>query len=211
MIGERFADVPPAFAEIERRFADHVDHWGYQEGRAAYRACLARIAHHATATPAQPPASPGRVLVRVLDRPQACLRARTCGPARIYGRLHGLATIRGEQCGLSWADCIVSTAHHEFFGLAVVEAAAGCLPLLPPRLAYPELFPPAQGHAPSFYDGTPAGLAEALADAATRLARNDLWQGDPDRARHAVERFTWPILAPQLDDALAALISEETA
>jgi glycosyltransferase involved in cell wall biosynthesis len=126
--------------------------------------------------------------------------------------LHGLATIRGEQCGLSWADCIVSTAHHEFFGLAVVEAAAaGCLPLLPPRRAYPELFPPDQGHAASVYDDTPAGLAEALADAATRLARNDLWQGDPDRARHAVERFTWPILAPQLDDALAALISEETA
>ena len=126
--------------------------------------------------------------------------------------MHGLATIRGEQCGLSWADCIVSTAHHEFFGLAVVEAAAaGCLPLLPPRLAYPELFPPDQGHAPSFYDGTPAGLAEGLAAAAARLARDDLWQGDPDCARQAVERFTWPMLAPQLDDALAVVNGEETA
>jgi hypothetical protein len=86
--------------------------------------------------------------------------------------------------------------------LAAVDAvrakAAGCLPLLPLRLAYPELFPPTQGHATSFYDGTPAGLAEVLAEAATRLARHDLWQGDPARARRAVARFTWPILAPQL-------------
>jgi glycosyltransferase involved in cell wall biosynthesis len=152
VIGEGFAEVPPAFPEIERRFAARIDHWGYQEGRAAYRACLA------------------------------------------------------------WADVIVSTAHHEFFGLAVAEAAAtGCLPLLPPRLAYPELFPPDQGHAASFYDGTPAGLAEAFTDAAQRLARDDLWQGDPHRARRAVERFTWPILAPQLDAALASVTRAQTA
>jgi hypothetical protein len=61
---------------------------------------LARISHHESAAPAQPPASPGRVLVRVLDILQVCLRARTCGPARIYVRLHGLATIPGEKCGL---------------------------------------------------------------------------------------------------------------
>jgi hypothetical protein len=59
---------------------------------------LARIPHHASTASAQPPASPGRVLVRVLNRPQACLRAQTSGPARIYSRLLGLATIRGEKC-----------------------------------------------------------------------------------------------------------------
>jgi glycosyltransferase involved in cell wall biosynthesis len=146
VIGEQFTEAPPAFAEIERRFAGRIDHWGFQEGRAAYRACLA------------------------------------------------------------WADVIVSTAHHEFFGLTVAEAAAaGCLPILPPRLAYPELFPPEAGHAASFYDGTAAGLADALADTAARLARDDLWQGDPARARRAVERITWSVLAPQLDAALAAV------
>ena len=42
---------------------------------------------------------------------------------------------------LASADLVVSTALHEFFGIAVIEAVrAGCLPVLPNRLAYPELF-----------------------------------------------------------------------
>jgi hypothetical protein len=40
------------------------------------------------------------------------------------------------------ADIVVSTATHEFYGISVIEAArAGCIPLLPNRLSYPELFP----------------------------------------------------------------------
>ncbi len=39
-------------------------------------------------------------------------------------------------------DWVLSTAKHEFFGIAVVEALfAGCLPWLPDRLSYPELLP----------------------------------------------------------------------
>ncbi len=42
---------------------------------------------------------------------------------------------------LAEGDIIVSTALHEFFGISVLEAVrAGCLPLLPKRLSYPELF-----------------------------------------------------------------------
>ena len=44
---------------------------------------------------------------------------------------------------LAACDWVLSTAVHEFFGVAVVEALlAGCLPWLPDRLSYPELLPP---------------------------------------------------------------------
>lgn len=47
----------------------------------------------------------------------------------------------GYAALLAKGDIIVSTALHEFFGMAVLEAVrAGCRPLLPRRLSYPELF-----------------------------------------------------------------------
>jgi len=74
-------------------------------------------------------------------QPQIFARARKI----LAGRLEhfGYADSRASYITLlKQADLVVSTARHEFYGIAVLEAVrAGCLPLLPQRLAYPELFP----------------------------------------------------------------------
>ncbi|MEM7351680.1 MAG: DUF3524 domain-containing protein [Acidobacteriota bacterium] len=106
------------------------------------------------------------------------------------------------RAALLEADVVVSTAVHEFFGISVVEAiAAGCYPLLPERLAYPEILAEIDGdRGEFFYGGSAKQLAARLGELA---AAEDLWCGDPTRGRRAVTRFAWPALRPRLDRALS--------
>ncbi|MDY7110651.1 MAG: DUF3524 domain-containing protein [Planctomycetota bacterium] len=124
ILGEQFRRQPAGFAEFRRRWADRIDHMGYEPDRAAY-----------------------------------------------WGHLR-----RG--------DWVLSTARHEFFGIAVVEALlAGCLPWLPDRLSYPELLPPSA-----------RGLTPLEPPS------------DGERVRAAIAAHLEPALAPnavaRLDDAI---------
>jgi len=107
---------------------------------------------------------------------------------------------------LGEADVIVSTALHEFFGIAVIEAtAAGAYPLLPDRLAYPEVL--SRDELPNadafFYDGSAEQLARKLIELARRIETGGtIWPADPLPLRRAVGRYLWPNRAPCLDRAL---------
>jgi len=106
------------------------------------------------------------------------------------------------------ADVVVSTAGHEFFGIAMVEAvAAGAFPLLPQRLAYPEVFARFAGPGldDGTYDGSVEHLAARLLELCTRHARGDLWQGDPTRGTRSVAGYEWSESARALDERLSAI------
>lgn len=95
---------------------------------------------------------------------------------------------------LLWqADIVVSTAIHEFFGLATLEAMyCECYPVLPNRLAYPELLPP-EAHQHHLYNDF-AGLLERLRWAITHrdeLGRHSL--------RQHVARFDWHRMIGEYD------------
>ena len=93
---------------------------------------------------------------------------------------------------LGRADVVVSTARHEFYGIAVLEAlAAGCAPLLPERLSYPELLGPE--HAGRLWR-EPGELVRELLAAAGAL---------PELRRPEARR-TWREVAGRHDAVLAA-------
>ena len=122
----------------------------------------------------------------------------------------GYQQSRGDyEAALIDADVIVSTADHEFFGLSVAEAiAAGAYPLLPERLAYPEILSLEERpeNREFFYDGGAEGLADRLGELAGRLQAGNLWGPDPTRAARQVERFSWKHLAPALDEKLEQVV-----
>ena len=99
---------------------------------------------------------------------------------------------------------VLSTTLHEFQGLAVLEATAcGCVPLVPDRLAYPELFPATNRYA-SFPDD-PARESEAIADALLdlyeRYRRNALAVA-PD-----VSALAWDKLVRTYEDEIRSVVS----
>jgi glycosyltransferase involved in cell wall biosynthesis len=127
--------------------------------------------------------------------PAEFLEARERLPERIVH--FGYAEDTTAYGRLLWqADIVVSTALHEFFGAATVEACyCGCFPILPRRLAYPELIPAAL-HSTNLYDDFD-GLLERL-----RWAIRHREELGRFCLREEMSRFDWQQMAPQYDRLL---------
>jgi len=99
------------------------------------------------------------------------------------------------------ADFVVSTAYHDFFGLAMAEAiVCGCIPILPNRLNYPALVP-AELHEVCLYGrNRPEFLLKAH-------LRGDI-NISVDALRQHIKRYSWDVVAPQYDAALENLIED---
>jgi len=86
------------------------------------------------------------------------------------------------------SQVVLSTAHHEFQGLAMLEAAArGCIPLAPDRLAYPEWVPKACLYKNGSMDKQAANI----------VAKLKHWQQHGLPTPVPVERYFWPSLIGQ--------------
>lgn len=122
------------------------------------------------------------------------------------GRIHHAGYVESReqyrQC-LRELDVAVSTARHEFFGIAMLEAAsAGVLPVLPQRLAYPETFTHQQNAV--FYDGSVAGLVQVLEQLCATGVENRLAQN----AVKVAADYAWEKLGTLYDRQLEKIASK---
>nr|WP_254722200.1 DUF3524 domain-containing protein [Gilvimarinus xylanilyticus] len=100
-------------------------------------------------------------------------------------------------------DLVVSTADHDFQGLAVLEAvASGCIPVLPERQVYPEYFGDGCYPVSGDCEADARNLAVALAQHLTRF-NEGRWPAPPD-----VSCFSWNRLGPDYGRVIKQLATQ---
>lgn len=135
---------------------------------------------------------------------QACPKAFLDAKERFKDRLvqYGYAKSREDyENWLKRGGIVISTAIQENFGIAVVEAIRhGCLPLLPDRLAYPEILPE-KYHDDFIYKGR--------ADLEKKLARLISESKNMQEIRQAMSKsmgqYAWENVIGEYDDMLEEL------
>lgn len=148
VIGQHFREIPQAFKDAEKHFANKILTWGYQQTTEQYHRALQN------------------------------------------------------------ADVVVSTANHEFFGQSVVEAiSAGAYPLLPNRLAYPEILQLSKNPQSKqfFYDGTIEHLAQKLTQLANSIENPYTIRKNQRIAEKTVNQFYFKNLTKTLDAAISKI------
>ena len=109
---------------------------------------------------------------------------------------------------LADADVVVSTAIHEFFGIGIVEAvAAGAYPVLPERLAYPEIFSDGNELYQEFFYGQSADELASKLLGLIELRRNgvSIFAQCSVMPQQIAEQYNWERIATLLDDRLELL------
>ena len=109
---------------------------------------------------------------------------------------------------LASSDLVISTALHDFQGLGVLEGvAAGCLPVVPDRLAYPEFFPEEFRYS-SFEDDEEREVQE-LAGRLEELCR------DPEETRKLsvpnLEHLSWRKLGDRYRKVIKEVAGPQTS
>lgn len=113
----------------------------------------------------------------------------------------GALSVGGYRALLARSDVTVSTADHETFGIAAVEAmAAGCVPLLPDRLSYPEIVPGHWHDAVLYRDDE---LRDRLRVVLTGLGAA---RARVDGLAASMRRYDWSVMAPRYDEVLEGLV-----
>lgn len=96
------------------------------------------------------------------------------------------------------ASAVISTAKHEFFGVAAVEAmAAGAVPVFPQGLSYPELVPK-ELHDETLYESDEE-LDNLLSAAVRDTERSTQIRSE---VMPSMRRFSWETVAPAYDQRL---------
>ena len=107
-------------------------------------------------------------------------------------------------------DVFLSTALHEFFGIAAAEAIAeGLFPLLPNRLAYPELLKivSAEKEVDRYlYDGSPTDLARCIQELSATPSTWTAFRSD-QLAANARKRLNWERRRREMDAAIETVVA----